>query len=98
MAEDDIFLQRIKRLAVKKHNPLVVQIKFLSTGQDREEPVHSFVARLRGIAAQCNFTVGCNNTACGREVSYTDKMIAHMLVRGLEDLEVQKKILTLVAD
>ena len=54
VVEDEVFLQRIKRLAVKKHNPLVAQIKFLSTGQDREEPVHSFVARLRGIAAQCN--------------------------------------------
>ena len=57
LTDDVAFLARVKLLAVKKHNPLVAQVKFLSTGQDRDEPVHSFVARLRGTAAQCNFRV-----------------------------------------
>ena len=47
-------------MAVKKHNPLVAQVKFLSTGQDKDEPIHSYVARLRGIANQCNFTIEGN--------------------------------------
>ena len=97
MADDGAFLARVKLLAVKKHNPLVAQVKFLSTGQDRDEPVHSFVARLRGIAAQCNFRVK-SPCECGVSVPYDDRMIAHMLVRGLEDLGMQEKVLTLVAE
>ena len=93
-----VFLRRIKVLAVKKHNPLVAQVKFLSTGQDRDEPIHSYVARLRGLAAQCNFMVTCPNTECSKETSYADRMISHMMVRGLEDLGVQGKIMTLVAE
>ena len=57
VTEEASFLSGIKRLAVKRHNPLVAQVKFLSTGQDRDEPVNSYVARLRGIAHQCNFVV-----------------------------------------
>ena len=97
--EDDVaFLNSIKRLAVKKHNPLVAQVKFLSTGQDRDEPIHSYVARLRGLATQCNFVVTCNNVDCSRETSYADRMISHMMVRGLEDLGVQGKVMTHVEE
>ena len=42
--------ERIKRLAVKKQNALVSQARFLQMGQDRDKPVASFVARLRGTA------------------------------------------------
>ena len=97
LTDDVAFLARVKLLAVKKHNPLVAQVKFLSTGQDRDEPVHSFVARLRGIAAQCNFRVR-SPCECNVDVPYDDRMISHMLVRGLEDLGVQEKVLTLVAE
>lgn len=41
MEDDGLFLPRLKLLVVKKHNPLVAQIKFLSMGQDAVEPVHS---------------------------------------------------------
>lgn len=92
------FLQRIKILAVKKHNPLVAQVKFLSTGQDRDEPIHSYVARLSGMATQCNFTVVCCKAVCYTTTSYADRMISNMMVRGLEDLGVKGKIMILVAE
>ena len=97
VVDDGEFLAGIKKLAVKKHNPLVAQVKFLSTGQDRDEPVNSYVARLRGVALQCNFNVR-SPCPCGTSVSYSDRMIAHMLVRGMEDLAMQEKVLTLVAE
>ena len=95
---EGVFIPRLKTLAVKKHNPVVAQVKFLQTGQDRNEPINSFVARLRGVAAQCNFSVRCGNITCGKKVSYTDQMISHMLIRGLEDLTFQDKVMTLVAE
>lgn len=43
---EQAFLDRIKRLAVRRQNTLVNQVTFLSLGQDRDEPVSSFLARL----------------------------------------------------
>ena len=81
-SDDVVFLRSIKRLAVKKHNPVVAQVKFLSTGQDRDEPVNSYVARLRGTAQQCNFVMlsVCSFPSCSvtTEVSYADRMISHI--------------------
>ena len=102
VTDDVAFLGSVKRLAVKKHNPVVAQVKFLSTGQDRDEPVNSYVARLRGTAQQCNFVMSslCSSPSCSvsTEVSYADRMISHMLVRGMEDLGMQEKVLTTVAE
>ena len=87
---------RIKRLAVKQQNTLVSQVKFLQMGQDRDEPVAGFVARLRGTAQLCDFLVNCSH--CQRETSYQDKVMAHQLVRALVDPTIQEKILALASD
>ena len=86
---------RIKRLAVKQQNTLVSQVKFLQMGQDRDEPVAGFVARLRGTAQLCDL-VNCSH--CQRETSYQDKVMAHQLVRALVDPTIQEKILALASD
>ena len=62
-------------------------------GQDNEEPGGSFTARLKGQAAICNFTVKCSIPTCQNPTSYTDKMVAHQLVRGLVDPAIQEQVL-----
>ena len=56
-------LQNLKKLAVQSQNPTVHGVKFLGLGQDRDEPIGNYVARLRGAAADCCFEVECSWSA-----------------------------------
>ena len=86
-------LDSMKRLAVCAQNNLVNIVTFLGLGQDNEEPGGSFTARLKGQAAICDFTVKCSVSTCQNPTSYTDKMVAHLLVRGLVDPAIQEQVL-----
>ena len=85
------FLEGIRKLAVKAQNSLVARVKFLSTGQDRDEKVNNYVSRLRGATIGCQFEVKC--PSCQGTVSYQDQILHHQLVRGLVDPEVTEKVL-----
>ena len=89
-------LPRLKKLAVKSTNTLVARVKFLQAGQDRNEPVNAFMARLRGLSDPCRFEVKCSH--CNQDTSYGDQMIANQLVRALVDEGMQERILTLAAE
>jgi hypothetical protein len=82
-------------LAVTIQSTLINQVKFLSLGQERGETAVSFLARLRGEAAQCNFNVECSN--CQTMISYEDKLLTHQLVRAILDPTIQEKVLTQAA-
>ena len=45
---DTVFLDRIKKLAVKNQNTLMGQVQFLNLGQDRGKTINSYVSRLCG--------------------------------------------------
>ena len=45
----------------------------------------------------CEFTVKCPAEGCGQDVSYSDKLCSHMIVRGLEDCDIQERVLALAA-
>jgi hypothetical protein len=87
----------MKRLAIRAQNKMVNIVDFLSMGQDTEEPIAMFLARLRGQAKICEFTVECSSTSGTTVNSYTDKMVSHQLVRGMEDITIQEKVLALAA-
>ena len=89
MSEVDI-MKGIKRLTVKAHNNMINIVHFQSLGQERDELVPQFAARLTGGAAICDFTVTCE---CTKSVSYAEAMQSFQLVRGLYDTEIQEKIL-----
>ena len=55
-----------------------------------------FLSRLKGQAKVCDFTVKCSENAAVVH-SYGDNMVAHQLVRGLEDVAQQEKVLALAA-
>ena len=79
-------MARIKRLAVKGQNILVNQVVFLKMGQDRDEPVLSFMSRLRGQARLCKFSVQCSH--CNTQTSYQEAIMCHQLVRAIADPEI----------
>ena len=95
--DEDTLLKAMKRLAIRAQNKMVNIVDFLSMGQDTEEPIAMFLARLRGQAKICEFTVECSSTTCTTVNSYTDKMVSHQLVRGMEDVTIQEKVLALAA-
>ena len=80
-------LKVMNKMAVKRQNVLLNIVSFLGMGQDTDEPVKHFTARLRGQAAVCNFTLPEGTQ------EYTDLMVQHQLVRGLSDPLIQEQVL-----
>ena len=73
----------MRRLAVVAQNNLVniVRLRLRSLVQDRDEPIRSYLARLKGVSASavCKLTLQCSCNP-STSVSYTDKEILHCLV------------------
>ena len=90
-------LASIKRLAVRAQNTLINVVNFLEMTQGEEEAVGPFIARLKGQAAVCDFTIKCCSTSCTQVTSYMEKMVTHQLTRGLADPNIQEEILAQAA-
>ena len=86
-------LKRIKELAVQPQNNLINVVKLLELEQEREEQVKNFLARLKGAANVCKLTVKCTAENCQEDVSYSDQVVLHALVRGLVDEEIREEVL-----
>ena len=61
------------------------------------ENITKFFARVRGCAKVCNFQVKCTAAGCNTQVSYSDQLSSHVIVRGLENTDIQEKVLALAA-
>ena len=57
MSKDEVLIA-IRRLAVREESTLVARATLLSMRQDRDEPVHAFVARLCGQAGMFTHAQG----------------------------------------
>ena len=90
MAEEEV-LKAMKSLAVREENAMVARVALHNMRQDRDEPVRSYVARLKGQAGICKFIQKCIN--CDANVNYTDAMVKDVLCRGLGDTEIQRDLL-----
>ncbi|VDH93756.1 Hypothetical predicted protein [Mytilus galloprovincialis] len=84
-------LAAIKKLAVREENTMVARVTLHNMRQDRDEPVRSFCARLRGQAGVCKFFIQC--PTCNTHVNYTDTIIRDVLARGISDPEIQLDLL-----
>lgn len=84
-------LAAIKCLAVREENAMVARVTLSNMRQDRDEPIRSFGARLRGQAGVCKFTTKC--PSCETDVTYTDEIIRDTLIRGINDPEIQLDLL-----
>ena len=82
ITEDDL-VACTKKLAVKVESKLIHRIKMGQAIQPPGTGVNNFLANLKGLARQCNFTVTCKG--CGATTDYSEEVIGNQLVRGLGD-------------
>ena len=85
-------LDTMKSLCVRQENVMVSRLTLHNLRQDRDEGVRNFAARIRGQADVCKFTVRCSCDP-GMDVSFTDQMVRDVLIRGLNDLDIQQEVL-----
>ena len=71
---------------------MVARLNLHNMRQDRDEPVRSFSARLRGQANVCKYLIKCSS--CSHDVSYVNIMLRDALIRGLNDEEIMLGILS----
>ena len=88
-------LKKIKQVAVHIENIRVARITLHQMKQDRDQPVRSYEAQLKGQANICNYTVK-HKCQCGIEsnVNYADEMVSNVLVSGLADIQIQRELLS----
>ena len=59
MKTEEQLLIEMRRLAVLSQNHLVNIVRLRAMVQDRDEPIGTYLARLKGAAGVCNLTVNC---------------------------------------
>ena len=88
-------LNKIKKVAVRTENVIFARVTHHQMKQDDEQPVRSFVAKLKGQAGICNYIIrhtfpcGCNHES---DVSYADAMVRTVLASGLADNQIQRDL------
>ena len=80
----DDLRKEINKAAVEKQSDLLNKVK-----QERDEPVRTFVARLRGLANICILFTDCTGNTCTRTVSHVEPTILLALVKGLVDVDTK---------
>ena len=88
--EKDV-LAAIKSLAVRDENTMIARVTLNNSHQDRDEPIRSFCARLRGQANVCKYVIDCPN--CDHKVDYTEQILRDVICRGLEDSDIRLDLL-----
>ena len=88
-------MEHIKKLAVKKRNNLVNVIELQGMGQQRDEKISAFIARLNGKAELCDMVVEC--PTCKVDVTYKEQAIMYQLIRGMQDRDQQERVLQAAA-
>ena len=80
----------MKSLAVVPVATGVLRLDLLQLRQDRDEPLWTYAARVRGRAESCAFKAKC---PCGQNVDYTDYEIKDVLISGINDVDIRRDIL-----
>ena len=89
----DGLLEIIKRLGVIPVAISVRRSELISTKQDHGEGIRSYVAKLRGKAATCAYTMDCRSDTCNHVINFTDIILKDVLVAGLSDDDIKKDVL-----
>ena len=85
-------LQHMKKFAVRLENRMVARVQLQQLRQDRDEPIRSFAARLKGQASICRFVKKCS-CAEPADVDYTLDIVRDCLIHGLYDEDIKLEIL-----
>ena len=70
---------------------MVARVALHNMTQDRDEPIRSFCARIKGQAGVCKYNIEC--PSCKTTVDYTKPIIRDVLSRGLSDSDIQLELL-----
>ena len=81
----------LKQLAVKKESKLVHRIKFARAAQPPGVPIRNYLATLKGLARQCEYSTQCVN--CQTVVDFSLEVIQDQLIRGLNDTDIMSYLL-----
>ena len=87
----DQVLDAIKQLAVREENAMVARVTLHNMTQDREEPIRSFCARVKGHAGVCKYNIDC--PSCNTTIDYTKYIVRDVLSRRLADSDIQLELL-----
>ena len=82
-----------KKLAVKVESKLIHRIKMGQTVQTPGTGINNFLATLKGMARQCDFTVTCSASGCENKTDYSEEVIGDQLLRGLDDQDILSDLL-----
>ena len=83
---------RIKSLAVVALHSSVHVVNLHELRQQSDENVHSFAARVRGIAASCNLQKNCSS--CQTVVNFSEETCFHVVLAGICDQDMKERALT----
>lgn len=89
-------LATMKSLAVIPVATGVLRAELLAMHQKRDEPYRTFLSRVRGRAEICSYVVK-NTCDCGKlnNVDFTDVVIRDVLIAGIYDIDIRRKILSI---
>ena len=82
-----------KKLAVKVESKLIHRIKMGRAVQPPGTGINNFLATLKGMARQCDFTVTCSASGCENKTDYSEEVIGDQLLRGLDDQDILSDLL-----
>ena len=89
-------LASIRKLCVIPAAMGVRRSDVLNLTQDSAELSRSFLSRIQGKAATCNFVTSCKAVCCRAnppKVDFSDVVIKYVLVNGLADAEIRRDVL-----
>ena len=96
-SEKDL-LALLKLCSIRAQNNLVNIVEFLDMKQEADESITKFITRVKGQANVCHFSIPCPKQGCDQEVSYSEKLVSHVVVKGIEDPDTQERVLAMAAE
>ena len=91
---EETLLEEVRNVFVKKRNRMINRLKLHNLMQGPDQPVQQYVSSLKQIARTCQYSIVCSRQGCNTRVDYSQEIVLDQLVRGLNDDEIQKKVLS----
>ena len=89
-------MESIRKLAVVPVAMGVRRSEMLNMSQDVGELSRTFLAKVQGKAATCEFRTKCTEECCRegeKSVDFTNMIVKYVLVNGLADAEIRREVL-----
>ena len=88
----DLFLAKMKKLAVITVHKSVHLMNLWRMSQEPDEGIRAFVARVTGTADMCGMNVKC--VPCNTNISYRDHVVQQIVIHGMRDNDIRVRVLS----